>query len=152
MSLRVRDELKIQISVIYSLSLFKKLPASRERDQSLEDYVICCVLMGEFEGSGYAKNSISVSYSQFIRKYLPASLGRALQLPWPCFCMYLTSFWSSSGVQGPFLRPLSSQQGDLPISSYFLRRFTWLTLPPPIQPSNTPLYLYSHHDLVPQSH
>lgn len=48
-------------------------------------------------------------------KHKPASLGRARQLPWPCFWIYLTSFWSSSGVQGPFLRPLSSQQGDLPM-------------------------------------
>lgn len=34
--------------------------------------------------------------------------------------MYCTSFWSSSGVQGPFLRPLSSQQGDLPILFQFV--------------------------------
>lgn len=60
----------------------------------------------------------------------PASFGRALQLPWPCFSMYCTSLWSSSGVQGPFLRPLilSSPHGDLPIPDLHRLRYTTLPL------------------------
>lgn len=54
-----------------------------------------------------------------VHVHIPASLGSALQLPWPFFWMYSMSFSSSSVVQGPFLRPFSSQQGDLPIAVWY---------------------------------
>lgn len=45
----------------------------------------------------------------------PAFAGKARQLPWPCCSMKAKSFWSSSGVHGPFFKPTFSQHGDLPI-------------------------------------
>lgn len=47
----------------------------------------------------------------------PASLGTALQQQWPQVRMKVTSFLSSSAVQGPFLTPSLSQQGCLPITT-----------------------------------
>lgn len=49
------------------------------------------------------------------KRNAPACLGRARQLPWPERWMYATSFWSSSGVQGPFFSPNLSQHGARPI-------------------------------------
>ena len=46
--------------------------------------------------------------------YIPACLGRALQLSWPCFWMKVMSLKSSAGLQGPLFTWLLSQQGALP--------------------------------------
>ena len=62
-------------------------------------------------------SKLSLVHEQELQITVPASLGRVLQLPWPFFWMYCCSFSSSSGVHGPFLRPLSSQQGDLPMGN-----------------------------------
>lgn len=45
----------------------------------------------------------------------PALEGNARQLPCPCSSMCARSFSSSSGVHGPFFRPILSQHGDRPI-------------------------------------
>lgn len=45
----------------------------------------------------------------------PALAGNARQLPWPCSSIYARSFWSSSGVHGPFFKPTFSQHGERPI-------------------------------------
>jgi hypothetical protein len=45
---------------------------------------------------------------------LPACLGRALQLSWPCFWMKVMSLKSSDGLQGPLFTWLLSQHGALP--------------------------------------
>jgi len=52
---------------------------------------------------------------EYITQQLPAFGGKARQLPWPWFSMKAMSFWSSSGVHGPFLSPVFSQHGGLPI-------------------------------------
>ena len=49
----------------------------------------------------------------------PASLGTALQQHWPLVRMKLMSFLSSSAVHGPFFNPTLSQQGCLPIFSFW---------------------------------
>lgn len=54
---------------------------------------------------------------------LPAFVGKERQLPWPCSSMYDKSFWSSSGVHGPFFKPTFSQHGDLPIGNVLMKNY-----------------------------
>jgi hypothetical protein len=49
--------------------------------------------------------------------YVPASLGSMRQLPGPLAWTKSTSSLSSSGAHGPFLIPLLSQHGVLPMAS-----------------------------------
>ena len=52
--------------------------------------------------------------------FIPACLGRARQLLWPCWWIKETKIWSSSGVHGPLFNPIFSQHGALPIFLWYV--------------------------------